>query len=153
MPIIAVRNRSRTTRSVGLCLIGVVGIALGSCAIFDRSEPPATPEQLQAKSFAAARECDLAYPPTDRKAAVERAKCHTAAWEILRPTMVYPDILDALIARRMAIARQVERGELTIAQGNEAVAKARAEATAEEQRRRGSAAPEGAAKSIASTPQ
>jgi hypothetical protein len=67
--------------------------------------------------------------------------------------MVYPDILDALIARRLAIARQVERGDLTIAQGNEAVAKARAEATAEEQRRRGSAAPEGAAKSIASTPQ
>jgi hypothetical protein len=153
MPIIAACNRSRTTCSVGLCLVALVGLALAGCAIFDRSEPQATPEQLQAKSFAAARDCDLAYPPTDRKAAVERAKCHTAAWEILRPTMVYPDILDALIAKRIAIARQVERGDLTIAQGNDAISKARAEAAAEEQRRRGAAAPEGAAKSIASTPQ
>jgi hypothetical protein len=86
--------------------------------MFGESEPP---EQLQARSFSAARECDLAYPPPDPKAAVARAKCHTEAWEILRPTMIYPDILDGLIAKRIAIAQQVERRELTVSQGNAAM--------------------------------
>jgi len=79
----------------------MIGIMLGGCA---SDKPQATPEQLRDKSLTAARECDLAYPPADRKVAVARAKCHTAAWEIMRPTMVHPDILDGLIARRIAIA-------------------------------------------------
>jgi thiamine biosynthesis protein ThiC len=76
-----------------------------------------------------------------------------AAWEILRPTMIHPDILDGLIAKRIAIAQQVEKGELTVSQGNEAMAKARSEAAAEEQRRGGSAPGQDAARSIFSTQQ
>jgi len=150
--MIAARNR-RPRFGVDLWLIVAFGLMVGGCSLFGESKPKATPEELRAQSLAAARECDLAWPPADRKAAVARAKCHVAAWEILRPTMTYPDILDALIAKRIAIAERVEKGELTVAQGNEAATKARAEAVAEEERRRGSAAGQDAGRSVLSTPQ
>jgi len=142
---------TRLGRMLDSLFILTIGIILGGCTSADK--PQATPEQLRNQSLAAARECDLAYPPADRKVAVARAKCHTAAWEIMRPTMVDPDILDGLIARRIAIAQQVERGELTVSQGNEAIAKARSEAAAEEQRRTASTPARGSAQSVSSTPQ
>lgn len=94
-------------------------------------------KQLQDQSYAAARKCDVTYSPNDAKVAVARAKCHTEAWNILRPTMPYPEVLDKLIAKRLEIGQKVQNGEMTVAQASTAIEKARAEAATEEQQRRG----------------
>ena len=94
-------------------------------------------KQLQDQSYAAARKCDVTYSPNDAKVAVARAKCHTEAWNILRPTMPYPEVLDKLIAKRIEIGQKVQNGEITVAQASAAIEKARADAAAEEQQRRG----------------
>jgi hypothetical protein len=53
----------------------------------------------------------------------------------MRPAVTYPDLMDLFIARRMAVAEQVERGQITIAQANESIATKQSEIVAEEQRR------------------
>jgi hypothetical protein len=94
-------------------------------------------KQMQDQSYTAARKCDITYSPNDTKVAVARAKCHTEAWNLLRPTMPYPEILDKLIAKRIEIGQKVQNGEMTLAQASAAIDKARADAAAEEQQRRG----------------
>jgi hypothetical protein len=127
---------------------------IAGCGLVRQRELQARNQELKAQAEAAAQRCETTVPAGNPKTAVARAKCQTEAWAILRPTMPYPDLLDLLIAKRLAIAEQVEKGQLTIAQGNEAIATARSEAIAEEQRRnlanRSVAAQEGIAAASAS---
>ncbi len=118
-------------------VFAVLGLAIAGCAGQRAPMGDAEAKQLQDQSYAAARKCDITYSPNDPKVAAARAKCHTEAWNILRPTMPYPEILDKLIAKRMEIGQKVQNGEMTLAQANSAIEKARADAAAEEQQRRG----------------
>jgi hypothetical protein len=108
-----------------------LGLMIAGCAGQQGPMGAAEAKQLQDQSYAAARKCDVTYSPNDPKVAAARAKCHTEAWNILRPTMPYPEVLDKLIAKR------IEIGEMTVAQASAAIEKARADAAAEEQQRRG----------------
>jgi hypothetical protein len=112
----------------------LVSLAFAGCGI-DRLGFQGSTEQLKAEAAAAERKCDVIGSPDDPKTAVARAKCQTEAWAILRPVAPYPDIVDTLIAKRMAIAEQAEKGQLTIAQANEQAAKMQAELKDEEERR------------------
>jgi hypothetical protein len=118
-----------------LSFVVPICILTAACGLAQQREMQARAAQLKAESYAAAKRCDATLPPGNPKTAVARGKCQTEAWAIMRPTMPYPDLLDLLIAKRLAIAEQIEKGQLTIAQGNEAVAMARSEIIAEEQRR------------------
>ena len=117
------------------CVAVVLGLTVASCGIARRQEMQARIQELQAQSLAASQRCDVSVPAGNAKTAVERAKCQTEAWAILRPTTPYPDLLDLMIASRLAIAEQVQNGKLTIAQANEQIAAKRSELVAEEQRR------------------
>jgi hypothetical protein len=112
-----------------------VCMLIAGCGLARQQQEMQAREKLKADAYAAAQNCDITVPPGNPKTAVARAKCQTEAWAILRPTMPYPDLLDLLIAKRLAIAERVEKGQLTIAEANEAIASARSEVTAEEQRR------------------
>jgi hypothetical protein len=114
-----------------------LGLLIAGCAAQRGAVGEAEAKQLQDQSYAAARKCDVTYSPNDAKVAVARAKCHTEAWNILRPTMPYPEVLDQLIAKRIEIGQKVQNGEMTVAQASAAIEKARADAAAEEQKRRG----------------
>ena len=114
-----------------------LGLLIAGCAGQRGAVGEAEAKQLQDQSYAAARKCDVTYSPNDAKVAVARAKCHTEAWNILRPTMPYPEVLDKLIAKRIEIGQKVQNGEMTVAQASAAIEKARADAAAEEQQRRG----------------
>ena len=118
-------------------LLIALGLAIAGCAGQHAPMGDAEAKQLQDQSYAAARKCDITYSPNDTKVAVARAKCHTEAWNILRPTMPYPEVLDKLIAKRIEIGQKVQGGEMTLAQANAAIEKARADAATEEQQRRG----------------
>ncbi len=124
-------GRARTLVFIAL------GLVVAGCAGQQGTMGEAEAKQLQDQSYAAARKCDITYSPNDPKVAVARAKCHTEAWNILRPTMPYPEILDKLITKRIEIGQKVQNGEMTLAQANTAIEKARADAAAEEQQRRG----------------
>jgi hypothetical protein len=115
----------------------VVALLIAGCAGQRGAVGEAEAKQLQDQSYAAARKCDITYSPNDPKVAVARAKCHTEAWNILRPTMPYPEVLDKLIAKRIEIGQKVQNGEMTVAQASAAIEKARADAATEEQQRRG----------------
>jgi hypothetical protein len=54
---------------------------------------------------------------------------------ILRPIMLYPDLLELQLATNMSVAEKVQNGQLTVAQANEAIAQKFSEVNAEEQRR------------------
>ena len=113
------------------CVAVVLGLTVASCGIARQARI----QELQAQSLAASQRCDVSVPAGNAKTAVERAKCQTQAWAILRPIMPYPDLLDLMIASRLTIAEQIQNGKLTIAQGNEQIAAKRSELAAEEQRR------------------
>lgn len=121
-------------RLAGACAVAL-SLILAGCGLARQHELQVRYEQLKADAYAAAQRCDETIPAGNPKTAVARAKCQTEAWAILRPTMPYPDLLDLLIAKRIAIAERVEKGQITISEANEAIAAARSEATAEEQRR------------------
>ena len=130
------RTTSCRVRAKAACFV-TLGLLIAGCAGQRGPMGEAEAKQLQDQSYAAARKCDVTYSPNDTKAAVARAKCHTEAWNILRPTMPYPEVLDTLIAKRVEIGQKVQNGEMTLAQANTAIEKARADAAAEEQKRRG----------------
>jgi hypothetical protein len=113
----------------------LMSLTVAGCGLVRQRELQAQREELTARSQAATAQCDLTYPAGNVKTAVARAKCQTEAFAILRPIMPYPDLMDLLIASRIAIAERVQKGQLTIAQANELMAARRSELVAEEQRR------------------
>jgi hypothetical protein len=131
-----VRRTSCRVRARATCFVAL-GLLIAGCAGQRGPMGEAEAKHLQDQSYAAARKCDVTYSPNDTKVAAARAKCHTEAWNILRPTMPYPEVLDTLIAKRVEIGQKVQNGEMTLAQANTAIEKARADAAAEEQKRRG----------------
>lgn len=64
-----------------------------------------------------------------------RADCMNRAARILAPILPYPDLLELQLAANASIAERVQSGQMTIAQGNEAIAQKFAELNTEEQRR------------------
>ena len=67
------------------CVAVVLGLTVASCGIARRQEMQARIQELQAQSLAASQRCDVTFPAGNPKTAVERAKCQTEAWAILRP--------------------------------------------------------------------
>jgi hypothetical protein len=111
-----------------LCALALIALSVAGCGL-------AQTAALKERSAAGMQDCDVRFPKDDAKIAVSRAQCLNDALAILRPTMPYPDLLDQYLAIHMALAEQVQKGQLTIAQGNAAIAQKKSELAAEEQRR------------------
>jgi hypothetical protein len=111
--------------------VAVLSIGVASCGLARQQQRAS----LKQQSEAATQECDTKLPPANPKTAVARAKCQVDAYNIMRPAVTYPDLMDLFIARRMLVAEQVEKGQITIAQANELIATKQSEIVAEEQRR------------------
>lgn len=118
-----------------LCATVFVALTVASCGLARQREMQERIDALNAQSLAASQACDASFPAGNSKTAVARARCHMDAWEIRRPIVPYPDLLDSFIATRMSVAEQVQNGKLTIAQANEILANKHSEMVSEEQRR------------------
>ena len=112
-----------------------IGLTVASCGLVREREMQERAATLNAQSEAAAQACDTTVPAGNPKTAVARARCQMDAYEIRRPIMRYPDLMDSFIATRMSIAEQVQNGQITIARANEIMANKMSETVSEEQRR------------------
>jgi len=88
-------------------------------------------EVFQTKALA----CNQQFPPGNPKTAMKRARCINDALALLLPTFPNADLLQVLMASRLAIIEQYAAGKITQAQANAAIAQKVSQLVAEEQRR------------------
>ena len=70
------------------------------------------PASLPNKIQAANEECRRKYPDQIRQS-VAYATCENRNLELLRPTMVYPDLIDQELANNLLLAEKVQTGKMT----------------------------------------
>jgi hypothetical protein len=122
-------------RGFQLIVVVLMAVSVAGCGIIRRQEMQAKIASLKEQSNAAFQDCNTRFPAGNVATAVARAQCVNDAFAILRPIMPYPDLWDLYMASHTAIAERTQKGQLTIAQANEALAQKRSELVAEEQRR------------------
>ena len=88
---------------------------------------------LRSQMTAAVQECKTKFAGTHQ--AVEKEKCVNAAIVPALSTFRNPDLVQLLMAYRLAIAEQVDAGTLTEAQGNALIAEKKSQIVSEEQQR------------------
>ena len=88
----------------------------------------------QAQASGIWAECDAKYPESGT-AYVERARCQTPGFNLIKPFLPYPDLLDQDIAFRMTTAEKLQSGRVTLSEANLERAQMRSQLIAEEQRR------------------
>jgi hypothetical protein len=120
---------------IGILIGTALAFLLSGCGLVRQQEMKARAEALQAQSAAATQECEVKFPKGNPKAAMDRTRCMNNAQLILRPLAPYPDLMDLYLASNMAIAERLQKGQITIAQANEEIARKSAEITSEQQRR------------------
>jgi hypothetical protein len=115
--------------------IATLSVGITGCGLIRQQEIKERNAALKQQSEAATQQCDAKLPSGNPKIAVARAKCQVDAYNIMRPAVTYPDLMDLFLTRRMVVAEQVEKGQITVAQANELIAAKQSEIVAEEQRR------------------
>lgn len=116
-------------------LIVVLASVLCGCGLARQQEMRSERAALKEQASAAAQECQAKFPPGVVTTAIARAQCVNDAVAITRPAWNYPDLLNSFMATRMAVAERIQKGQITVAQGNEQIANKWSEVVAEEQRR------------------
>ena len=71
------------------------------------------PPQLLNQIQAANEECKRKYPDPIKQAIVYTA-CENKNMELLRPSMVYPDLMDQELANNLMLAVKVQKGKMTL---------------------------------------
>ena len=103
-----------------------LALTLTGCGIAQRiqsqeqaKQQAALNAQLAAQSDAAIADCNSKLPSGNPKTIVARMKCLNDAAVIRMPTFGSDqDLVQAFMAERMVVAEQVEKGKMTIAEGN-----------------------------------
>ena len=90
---------------------------------------------IKEQARAAFQECKAKFPEVVAATTVANAQCLNGVVVIARPLWGNPDLLDAFMATRIAVAERVQKGQVTVAQGNEEVANKWTQVVAENQRR------------------
>jgi uncharacterized protein YceK len=127
----------------GTPILLAIGLALSGCGIAQRiqADEPARQQaapsaQLIQQSKTAMAACDSEFPAGDPKTAVARRKCINDGFAIRLPTFgPDQDLVRAVMADSMGIAEKVQNGQMTIAEGNAAMAKKWSQAVTESQQR------------------
>ena len=119
-------------------LIIAACLTLCACSATKAQQQAEQLAAMRAKQQAAFDECKVKYPTAPRKNNVAYARCVNdvnAAYVTSNP-----DIADLLAVKRVAIATQMDEGEISQENGEALIAQARSEAVAELQRRQSVAA-------------
>lgn len=120
-----------------------ISLALYGCGISQhiQAEQPAKQSavpsaQLIQQSKAAMAACDTQFPAGEPRTAVARRKCINDGIAIRMPTFgPDQDLVRAVLADSMVVAEKVQTGQMTIAEGNAAMAKKWTQAVTESQQR------------------
>ena len=99
-------------------------------AQFQRNPPAPLLNQIQAAN----EECRRKYPD-QIKQAVAYATCENRNMELLRPSMVYPDLMDQELANNLMLAEKVQRGKMTLIEMKATKAQLHSQVVTEFQRR------------------
>jgi hypothetical protein len=112
-----------------------LALTLCGCGLARQRELQERNAALQEQSKAAMQECDAKFPKGVVATVVPRIQCLNDAMAIVRPTSRNPDLLESFMASRSAIAERIQKGQITMAQGNEEIANKWSQVVAEDQRR------------------
>jgi hypothetical protein len=106
-----------------------------------QKNPPASVlRQIQAAN----EECRRKYPDPIKQA-IAAAACENRNMELLRPSMVYPDLMDQELANNLMLAEKVQKGKMTLIEMKAVKAQLHSQVVTEFQRRQ-------LAKTAAATP-
>lgn len=127
----------------GTLAVLAVGLALAGCSLAPHlpAEEPAKQQaapnaQLMEQSKTAMAACDAQFPAGNPKTAVARRKCINDGFAIRLPTFgPDQDLVRGVLADSMVIAEKVQNGDMTIAEGNAAIAEKWSQAVTKSQQR------------------
>jgi hypothetical protein len=91
---------------------------VGGCGLMARNELQEKQQAAIAEMQAGFAECKSRFPEGS-KPYVAKQQCDTAAVQVIRPFMTYPDLFDREHADRAVIAERLQAGKMTIAEANQ----------------------------------
>jgi hypothetical protein len=92
------------------------------------------PAPLVIQIQAANEECKRKYPDSIKQA-IAYTTCENRNMELLRPSMVYPDLMDQELANNLLLAEKVQRGKMTLIEMKAVKAQLHSQIVSEFQRR------------------
>jgi hypothetical protein len=108
-----------------------VGTAEVRAQVQAQQNPPASVlNQIQAAN----EECKRKYPDPVRQA-IDYTSCENRNMELLRPSMVYPDLMDQELANNLMLAEKVQKGKMTLIEMKAVKAQLHSQIVTEFQRR------------------
>jgi hypothetical protein len=111
----------------------LLAAALSGCADYQAQQQAA---QIKGQNKAATRDCRNRFSTVTPENIVVAAQCRNAAMAITLPLLgSNQDLAQRFMAQRLAIAEQVQKGKLTVAEGSTAIWQKYSEAESELQRR------------------
>ena len=116
--------------SVSLVLL-TAAFSVGNREVRAQQNPPAP---LLNQIQAANEECRRKYPD-QTKQAIAYATCENRNLELLRPSMVYPDLMDQELANNLMLAEKVQKGKMTLIEMKAVKAQLHSQIVTEFQRR------------------
>jgi hypothetical protein len=117
-----------------LLLVTALCAGLGGCGLAARKEREEAFAAAKARTQTALADCEAKYPQGSKQP-VEKAQCMNAAFNILRPFVPYPDLMDQDMANRALLAEKVQQGKLSPAEATAEMTQRQSQIVAEEQRR------------------
>ena len=109
--------------------------APGNHEVQAQVQPQQNPTAAILKQVQAANEeCRRKYPDPIRQA-IAYTSCENRNMELLRPSMVYPDLMDQELANNLMLAEKVQKGKVTLIEMNAAKAQLHSQIVTEFQRR------------------
>ena len=100
-----------------------------------RAQAPQKPSDALLKQIQAANEeCKRKYPDPVKQA-VAYASCENRNMELLRPSMVYPDLMDQELANNLMLAEKVQKRKITLIEMKAVKAQLHSQIVTEFQRR------------------
>ena len=114
-----------------LMLLTAAAVSSGDREVRAQQNPSAP---LLNQIQAANEECRRKYPDPIRQA-FAHASCENRSMELLRPSMVYPDLMDQELANNLMLAEKVQRGKMTLIEMKAVKAQLHSQVVTEFQRR------------------
>jgi negative regulator of sigma E activity len=126
------KRAGRAGASLMLLISAVsVGTRAVQAQVQAQQNPPASVlNQIQAAN----EECKRKYPDPVRQA-IDYTTCENRNMELLRPSMVYPDLLDQELANNLMLAEKVQKGKMTLIEMKAVKAQLHSQIVTEFQRR------------------
>jgi hypothetical protein len=117
----------------------VTAVSVGNREVRAQVQPQLQGQQNPTSSVlsqiqAANEECKRKYPDPIKQA-MASATCENRNMELLRPSMVYPDLMDQELANNLMLAEKVQKGKMTLIEMKAVKAQLHSQIVTEFQRR------------------